>query len=139
MFWLVLALMGCAAQPPEATLTEREKQGKALYESHCAACHGVRGEGTVADWRRPNPDGTFPPPPHDDTGHTWHHPDGYLYAAVQDGGSSPGSAMPAFGEALTHEEIVATLDYIKTFWSEESRASQSRASQPIPYPTPTVP
>lgn len=137
--WLGLGLIGCGAQLPTTTLTEQEQQGQTLYAAHCASCHGLRGEGSVAAWQRPNPDGTFPPPPHDDTGHTWHHPDGHLYLTVRDGGSSPDSAMPAFGERLTHEEIVATIEYIKTFWSEENRASQSRVSQPIPYPTPILP
>jgi mono/diheme cytochrome c family protein len=109
--------------------------GQEVYEANCAACHGKNGEGNGQDWRRPDANGIFAPPPHDDSGHTWHHPDGLLYDIIVNGGNAPKSAMPAFGETLSHDEIVATLEYIKTFWSAESRATQAQISQGQPYPT----
>ena len=50
-------------------------QGEDLYREYCAACHGADLEGQP-DWRSAGPDGVLPAPPHDETGHTWHHPDG---------------------------------------------------------------
>jgi len=98
--------------------------GKTLYAEHCAACHGASLEGQVEDWRTPGPDGLMPAPPHDETGHTWHHPDRMLIditargsAAVVGGGYR--SAMPGFGDVLSDEEIRAVLAYIKSTWPEE--------------------
>ena len=48
--------------------------GKAVYERHCAACHGANLEGQP-NWRSRDPSGRLPAPPHDASGHTWHHPD----------------------------------------------------------------
>jgi mono/diheme cytochrome c family protein len=95
-------------------------RGRALYRDHCAACHGATLEG-APDWRRPDADGLLPAPPHDATGHTWHHPDALLFeitkrgtAAVVGGGYR--SNMQGFGETLSDAEIVAVLAYIKSTW-----------------------
>ena len=52
--------------------------GKAIYAENCASCHGVVLEGQ-ANWRQRDAEGYLPAPPHDETGHTWHHPDPYLF------------------------------------------------------------
>ncbi|GAB4175284.1 MAG: hypothetical protein OHK0026_16570 [Rhodocyclaceae bacterium] len=100
-------------------------RGKALYERNCASCHGARLEGQ-ADWRRRRPDGRMPAPPHDRSGHTWHHPDDVLFEIVKEGlvpggNAPPGylSDMPAFGRVLSDDEIRATLAYIESGWPEE--------------------
>ena len=49
-------------------------QGKTVYTANCAACHGANLEGQ-ANWRERLDNGRLPAPPHDKTGHTWHHPD----------------------------------------------------------------
>ncbi len=105
--------------------------GEALYGAHCAACHGAALEGQVADWRSPGPDGLMPAPPHDETGHTWHHSDAVLVeitargtAAVVGGGYR--SAMPGFGDVLSDEEIRAVLAYIKSTWPEEIIETHNR-------------
>ena len=109
--------------------------GAALYLDHCAACHGADLEG-APDWSLPGPDGRLPAPPHDETGHTWHHGDGFLTDYVVRGGQAVldelgvawDSGMPAFGDILRAEEIAAILDYIKTSWPPEIRAIQERTS-----------
>lgn len=76
------------------------------------------------DWRRPGPDGLYPAPPHDETGHTWHHGDGMLSDYVQRGGQavlddlgvSFTSGMPGFGDILGNDEIEAILAYIRSTW-----------------------
>ena len=106
--------------------------GAALYADHCAACHGAKLEG-APDWQRPGPDGRLPPPPHDASGHTWHHGDGFLMeytlrggqAVLDDLGVAYDSAMPAFEDLLTEVEVEAILDYIKASWPEEIRAFQA--------------
>ncbi len=84
-------------------------QGKTVYADNCASCHGARLEGQP-DWRSRNPDGTLKAPPHDETGHTWHHPDRDMFNYTKNGGQAlapPGfkSAMPGFGDILTDRDI----------------------------------
>lgn len=107
--------------------------GKQLYLANCAACHGQQGEG-APNWRAPGPDGRLLPPPHDSTGHTWHHGDGLLFRYVKDGGASlqiPAfvSGMPAFGQTLSDNEIKAVLLYLKTLWGPREGAFQTQVSK----------
>jgi mono/diheme cytochrome c family protein len=102
-----------------ASSTDRQLAlGREVYDANCAACHGLQGEGQIA---LSVPAGQNPAPPHDSTGHTWHHPDAQLIAVTTNGGIS----MPAFGGTLSDEEIAASLAYIKTFWTEEQRLQQA--------------
>jgi mono/diheme cytochrome c family protein len=118
--------------PPEAV-----SLGKSIYDQNCASCHGIEGEGQP-NWRERGPDDRLPPPPHDSTGHTWHHGDGTLYGIVRDGGLTSvrgvTSGMPAWGDKLSDEEIRAVLTYIKTFWGPRERAYQEAASERDPIP-----
>jgi len=123
--------------PPVPALDpEKVAQGETLYAQYCAACHGVKAEGQP-NWKIPLDDGSLPAPPHDSTGHTWHHADGQLTNIVANGNKLifPQSKMPAFGEQLSDDEISAVLEYIKTFWGEEERAFQWR----ITYQTEIAP
>ena len=52
--------------------------GKLVYGTNCAGCHGAKLEGQ-ANWQIRSADGYLPAPPHDETGHTWHHPDKMLF------------------------------------------------------------
>ncbi|MBI2584800.1 MAG: cytochrome c [Rhodospirillales bacterium] len=102
--------------------------GEQLYRAHCASCHGVNLEGQ-ADWRTRNADGTLKPPPHDETGHTWHHPDRLLFDYTKQGGgptAPPGftSAMPGFAGTLSDAETWAVLAFIKSRWPQAIRDRQ---------------
>ena len=107
--------------------------GEQVYVMHCAACHGVELEGEP-DWKERNADGSFRAPPHDETGHTWHHGDPTLVAAVQQGGARLGdmgigsSNMPAYEGTLSDEEITAVLAYIKSTWPSDIQALQQEAT-----------
>jgi mono/diheme cytochrome c family protein len=123
---LVLAaalVAGCDANPHLA-------RGEKLYAQHCAACHGAKLEGQ-ADWQKRLPNGRFPAPPHDDSGHTWHHPDEVLFGITKHGMVPPyapagyESDMPAFAGTLSDAEIQAVLAFIKSRWS--SSVLQHRA------------
>ena len=123
-------------------------EGKEIFAANCAVCHGARGEGQP-DWHVRRDDGTLPTPPLNGDGHTWHHGDGLLYRIVSEGGKTledpdyPGfrSAMPAFGDRLSPEEIVAVLEYLKHLWGDKTklglsiRESQALVSEQDPYPT----
>ena len=94
--------------------------GADVYAAHCASCHGVELEGQP-DWRVPGPNGRLPAPPHDATGHTWHHPDAQLFEIVKYGtaavvGRGYESDMPGFEDVLSDDDISAVMAYIKSTW-----------------------
>ena len=94
--------------------------GQAVYAEYCAACHGEALEGQP-DWTERDADGYLPAPPHDETGHTWHHPDAQLFTIVKLGteavvGGNYRSNMMGYGDVLRDDEIVAVLAYIKSTW-----------------------
>ena len=60
------------------------KLGKKIYMDQCASCHGVNLEGQ-AGWRDKMVDGMRLAPPHDKSGHTWHHPDALLFKLTKYG------------------------------------------------------
>jgi mono/diheme cytochrome c family protein len=117
-------------RPDDATLTER---GRQVYLAHCAACHGAALQGQP-DWRTRGADGSLPAPPHDASGHTWHHPDELLFRMTKYGvGQAAGlegyeSAMPAYEGLLDDEEIVAVLSWIKSQWPAEVRAMHDQVN-----------
>lgn len=101
--------------------------GKALYAQECASCHGKNLEGQTRNWRQRLPDGSIPAPPHDASGHTWHHPDSMLfeitkYGRLKAAPPSVRSNMPAFEKKLTDQEIWAVLSYIKSRWPANVRS-----------------
>ncbi len=101
-------------EPP----AETADSGAKLYAASCLSCHGDRkGEG-----------GTGLAPSHNETGHTWHHPDAQLKERIFNGTIGFGQ-MPAFKDKLTEEEVNAVLTYIKTWWTEEQRADQADISK----------
>jgi mono/diheme cytochrome c family protein len=125
---LVLALAACGEEPrgedPRADPrdTARVALGARVYAQHCAACHGGRLEGQP-EWRKRLPNGRLPAPPHDESGHTWHHPDHVLFAIAKHGLVPPyapqgyASDMPAYRGVLQDEEIWAALAFIKSHWT----------------------
>ncbi len=95
-------------------------QGRTLYADYCAACHGADLQGEP-NWRERDADGYLPAPPHDATGHTWHHPDRQLIDITRRGieavvGNGYKSRMPGFADSLTDGQIIAILAYIKSTW-----------------------
>lgn len=125
-----------SASPPTTAATAAD--GRTLYLTYCAACHGARGEGQP-DWKNKKADGTYPAPPQDPSGHTWHHADGLLFRIVREGGQVAGppdfkSAMPAWKGTLSDAQIRATLEYVKTFWGPAEREFQTGISARDPYP-----
>lgn len=98
-------------------------EGRAVYERQCASCHGAQLEGQP-EWTKRLPSGRLPAPPHDASGHTWHHPSAVLFDIVKEGVGKyapPGyeTDMPAFGAVLTDAQIRAVLAYIRSSWPDE--------------------
>ena len=146
LVWVCAAIsamaLACSSSPSQDL-----EAGQAIFVANCAACHGAGGEGQP-DWHIKKDDGTLPAPPLNGEGHTWHHGDGLLYRIVSQGGAIyegpdvPGfkSAMPAFGNTLTREEIISVLTYIKSLWGDKVkvglsiREAQALSSRDDPFP-----
>ncbi len=131
LFFAGATFLGLVALPVRS---DPVQSGASLYKEHCAACHGANLEGQP-NWKSPNPDGTLPAPPHDESGHTWHHGDRLLFDYVKQGGAAtmaargaPGfkSAMPGFAEILSDQEIREILTFLKSHWSDRARAYQQQ-------------
>jgi len=131
--------------PADPTNVKQVRRGASLYLENCAECHGGALEG-AENWQESTGDGTYLPPAHDDTGHTWHHSDKVLFEYVKLGGEElfkdyPDivSNMPGFGDVLSDEEIWAIYAYIKSSWSQESLDWQADASRVDPLPDKYIP
>jgi len=140
---LVLLAGGIAAvslwnSPPAAIRLrpddpEAVKRGASIYARDCASCHGAKLEGQP-DWRSRRPDGKLPAPPHDETGHTWHHPDAMLFDLTKRGpaamvGGNYRTDMPGFAAALSDEQIIDVLSYIKSTWPAPVRQRHDMIDQ----------
>ncbi|WP_299348318.1 cytochrome c [uncultured Shimia sp.] len=95
-------------------------RGEDIYAETCASCHGDNLEG-AENWRVPDDDGRLPAPPHDETGHTWHHPDQQLFQLTKLGpaaivGQGYESNMPGYEGVLSDQDIWDVLAYIKSTW-----------------------
>ncbi|UWQ08040.1 cytochrome c [Aliiroseovarius crassostreae] len=125
------------AGPPRQPAGSDIAAGKVLYADVCASCHGAELQGQP-NWRGQNEDGTVPAPPHDETGHTWHHGDALLFDYTKQGGQAALSArgvsgfasgMPGFGENLSDQQIWDILAFIKSTWPERIRDMQATRTE----------
>lgn len=128
VFLVVLAACGQGQPPGKSAPTASPtgaapakqfplEAGESLYQANCLVCHGDReGKGATAGAS-----------PHNETGHTWHHPDAQLKEWVLNGRLFLG--MPAFKDKLTEADVEAVLVYLKTWWTPEQRESQADISR----------
>lgn len=128
---LLLALLAGCTRDPRADPTDGAQValGKTLYATHCAACHGAKLEGQ-ANWQSRRPDGKLPAPPHDASGHTWHHDDETLLQITQTGlqqyaGANYQTDMPKFAGLLSDAQVLAILAYIKSSWPKDVAERQA--------------
>jgi S-disulfanyl-L-cysteine oxidoreductase SoxD len=135
----VALLAACDAAPPAGRVRLATNDlavlatGQAVYVKYCAACHGAHLEGQPG-WRERDAAGRLPAPPHDASGHTWHHPDQVLFDITKYGVARAAnlagydSAMPAYEGVLTDAEIVAVLAWIRAQWPQSIRAQQEEVN-----------
>ena len=113
-----------AGAPPATSLYD----GRAIFEAHCAICHGPTGKGDgpgarvirqkildfsdAAAMRKVN--------------------DGFLFDIIKKGSSQFGrsNAMPAWGTKLTDEEIRAVVAHIRSQASANPPAFSGRKDTP---------
>ena len=129
--FLVLLVSACSEERPDPA---QLALGQKIYGQECASCHGLKLEGQP-DWRTRLKNGRLPAPPHDDSGHTWHHPNDVLFGITKHGMVPPyappgyASDMPAFAGKLSDDEIRAALGYIASQWSAEVRKARREMLQ----------
>ena len=128
---LAAVLLATTVSPVSAESDLR--MGERLYQENCASCHGANLEGQP-DWRTRLPNGRLPAPPHDASGHTWHHTDRVLFDIVKRGpaaivGAGYESDMPGYEGVLQDDEITSIVDYIKSTWPDKERAFQSERTR----------
>ena len=130
----LLGLLGPAVASEEPTKPDPDSpgvvaRGKVIYDQYCASCHGANLEGQP-NWRHRLPTGALPAPPHDVTGHTWHHADQDLFEMVKNGVPSilPNykTDMPTFKGLLSDADIWAVLSFIESTWPADIRARQQQ-------------
>jgi mono/diheme cytochrome c family protein len=94
------------------------KQGKALYDRHCADCHGANGEGKAPAY----------PPLAGNRALTMREPVNAI-RIVLNGGFAPGTAgnprpygMPPFGPVLEDAEVAAVVTWLRASWGNAAGA-----------------
>lgn len=132
-WWFATVIAGCGMLTlPQIAVAEgllpyqdkaRVANGRTIYAAQCASCHGEQLAGE-ANWRDPNDDGMMRAPPHDQTGHTWHHSDQQLFLITKFGtarlvGGGYQSNMAGFSDILSDQDIVDVLGYIKSTWPNQ--------------------
>ena len=132
-FFIIAYLLGLSSAAAQGIFpyqnAERVANGQVIYNDYCASCHGANLEGQE-NWRMRDADGYLPAPPHDETGHTWHHPDMQLFAIVALGteaivGNGYKSRMMGFQEVLTEQEVLDVMAYIKSTWPEDIQSQHN--------------
>ena len=94
----VVAACVLLALAPARSLAADVFAGEAIYEAHCARCHGPDG--------RP----VLPDVPNFYQGEKLDAPDGFLVRSVKAGGN----LMPSFDRIITDRDILNALAYIRT-------------------------
>ncbi len=133
---MLLLLPGCEGKPvvenpaaPAATASmavtvahgldaAQVARGAQIYKANCALCHGANAEG-APNWHKPGPDGKYPAPPLNGTGHDWHHPMSALKWTVREGTGKLGGNMPAWKGKLSDSDIEAVIAWFQSRWPEE--------------------
>lgn len=121
-----------SASPADATDITEVAAGQEVYVANCASCHGDKLQGQP-NWSVRNANGKLPAPPHDTTGHTWHHPDQQLFKIIKLGSAAivPNykTDMIGFGNKLSDRDIWNVIAYIKSTWPPEIQARQARMTR----------
>ena len=94
---------------PLETTPEVVSEGGLLYQTQCALCHGTQGYGDGVAGNSLSPSPAL-------LAHLIQTPmaiDAYLFWSIAEGGAAFGSAMPAFKDGLTEEEIWKIITYLR--------------------------
>ena len=123
MLWCTATGVLAGGQQPTATGQSRaamtaDASGKDIYQAACVTCHGPDGRGApqaTVGFETPLPDFT-------DCKFATAEADPDWMAVVHEGGRIRGLSrlMPAFGDALTKEQIAAAVGHVRGFCSDRA-------------------
>ena len=89
---------------PEASSEQSLQRGKAVYDTHCLACHGASGKGDGLVGQK------FVPPPMDlTTPYVQQQPDGQIFYTITHGGV----VMPFYRDAIDIEDRWHLINFLK--------------------------
>lgn len=110
LFASSVSLAACKSEKPSPAMLS---QGRDLFASTCAKCHGESGSGGV-------PAAAGQPAPRDLRDHVFQssRTDGQLRAVIVSG---KGTAMPAFGTLFDDAQLRALVAYLRTLDPEGAR------------------
>jgi mono/diheme cytochrome c family protein len=122
---IAVYLKSMPATPPPEPASVREavgmRRGGALYEQHCAQCHGADGKGKGRDW----------PPLAGNIGVTAPYPGNVIHMVLQGGfaPATPGNprphGMPPFGQTLSDDDVAAVATYVRNSWGNAAGGATS--------------
>ena len=121
------ALAALGAAFPNAVIGQNTTDGatlryggtpESIFSAACSTCHGSDGRGRSVDQLAFE----TPPPDFTDCNFASREPDPDWYAIIHEGGPVRGfdRHMPAFGDALTEDELLAALAHVRTFCSDDA-------------------
>lgn len=117
--------LGDAYDQPVPGLDEADPaRGRALYEQHCARCHGAGGRGDGPDGRALE----VPPADFSDPFHSHFFSDAARVHVIEHG--MPGTAMPPFVGVLDRQQILDVYAYVRTYRPDAS----TEGAHPPPTP-----
>lgn len=106
---------------PEAPERQYDPQqlamGEKVYAAECASCHGDKAQG-ADNWKKRGPNGKFPAPPLDGSGHTWHHSTEILTGIIRNGSPDNKASMPAFEGRLSDHDIESVIVWFQSQWPQ---------------------
>ncbi|NPA06291.1 MAG: cytochrome c [Chloroflexi bacterium] len=86
---------------------ESIERGKTIYQTYCASCHGEKALGEAEAGQKLDP-------PAAPLAHTIRRvSDAYLFWRISEGGSEFGTAMPAYKDVLSEQEIWDVINYLR--------------------------
>jgi len=112
-----VCLLTVIGLPAEDSGAEQMQLGREIYMNACANCHGADGRGVSAEllgFDQALPDFT-------DCQFARREPDADWVIVAHQGGPIRGFSrlMPAFGEILTHEQLLEAVRYIRVFCGDQ--------------------
>lgn len=90
-------------------------KGFKIFAMHCQRCHGLNARG-APDWRTPDAEGKYLPPPLNGTGHAWHHKREILVDLIVNG-TEPEGRMPAWKNKLSDDDVDNVITWFQSLWS----------------------
>jgi mono/diheme cytochrome c family protein len=117
MVWGIPVPYGALTNPLPKKRTTIERGAK-VYAAHCAGCHGPTGQGDGPAGR-----GLSPPPGN----LAWlaqmpmARQDSFMIWTIAEGGEAFGTAMPAFKDSLSKDEMWAVTAYIQARLPQKPR------------------